>query len=65
MARLYAATGDSFARLDQAGEAWTVEVSLPGSGAQCLAVDPDDPHGLELSERVVHTFGGGQRLDEA
>ena len=43
MARLYAATGDGFARLDEAGEAWTVELSLSASGAQCLAVDPADP----------------------
>ena len=28
MARLYAATGDGFARLDEAGEAWTVELLL-------------------------------------
>jgi hypothetical protein len=40
--RLYAATGDGLARLDGAGEAWTVELSLSGSGAQCLAVDPID-----------------------
>src|SRR5947208_10601095 len=40
MARLYAATGDGFARLAESGEAWTVELSLSGSGAQCLAVDP-------------------------
>src|SRR6266566_1917521 len=43
MARLYAATGDGIARLDESGEAWTVELCLPGSGAQCLAVDPKDP----------------------
>ena len=43
MARLYAATGDAIARLDESGEAWTVELCLPGSGAQCLAVDPKDP----------------------
>jgi hypothetical protein len=42
MARLYAATGDGIVRLDEAGEAWTVELSLAGSGAQCLAVDPTD-----------------------
>jgi hypothetical protein len=40
--RLYAATGDGLARLDGAGDAWTVELSLSGSGAQCLAVDPTD-----------------------
>src|SRR5437899_11111431 len=43
MARLYAATGDGIARLDESGDEWTVELSLPGSGAQCLAVDPVDP----------------------
>jgi hypothetical protein len=43
VAHLYAATGDGFARLDETGEAWTVEVSLSGSGAQCLAIDPADP----------------------
>src|SRR5260221_9807471 len=43
MARLYAATGDGIARLDEVGEAWAVELFLSGSGAQCLAVDPSDP----------------------
>jgi photosystem II stability/assembly factor-like uncharacterized protein len=43
MARLYAATGDGIVRLDEAGEAWTVELCLSGSGAQCLAVDQADP----------------------
>ena len=43
MARFYAATGDGLARHDEAGEAWTVELALSGSGAQCLAVDPADP----------------------
>ena len=41
--RLYAATGDAIARLDEVGEIWTVELSLSGNGAQCLAVDPADP----------------------
>src|ERR671922_135959 len=44
MARMYAATGDAIARLDDGGAgAWTVELSLRGSGTQCLAVDPEDP----------------------
>jgi BNR/Asp-box repeat len=43
MARLYAATGDGIARLDESGDGWSVELSLHGSGAQCLAVDPADP----------------------
>ena len=42
MARLYAATGDGIARLEEAGPAWRVELSLRTSGAQCLAVDPAD-----------------------
>ena len=43
MARLYAATGDAIARLEESGGVWTVELSLAGSGAQCLVVDPNDP----------------------
>jgi photosystem II stability/assembly factor-like uncharacterized protein len=42
MARLYASTGDAIARLDEADGEWTVALSLRGSGAQCLAVDPSD-----------------------
>jgi hypothetical protein len=42
MARLYAATGDAIARLDERDNDWAVELSLRGSGAQCLAVDPND-----------------------
>jgi photosystem II stability/assembly factor-like uncharacterized protein len=43
MARLYAATGDGIARLDEAaGGEWTAELSVSGTGAQCLAVDPED-----------------------
>jgi hypothetical protein len=40
--RFYAATGDAVARLDEAEGAWAVELSLQGSGAQCLAIDPAD-----------------------
>lgn len=43
MVRLYAATGDGIARLEESGEGWTLELSLAGSGAQCLGVDPNDP----------------------
>jgi photosystem II stability/assembly factor-like uncharacterized protein len=42
MSRLYAATGDAIARLDETDGRWTVERALEGSGAQCLAVDPRD-----------------------
>jgi photosystem II stability/assembly factor-like uncharacterized protein len=40
MARLYAATGNGIVRLEELGDAWTVESSLSGNGAQCIAVDP-------------------------
>jgi photosystem II stability/assembly factor-like uncharacterized protein len=42
VARLYVATGDGIARVEEAGDEWTAEVFLRGSGAQCLAVDPAD-----------------------
>jgi photosystem II stability/assembly factor-like uncharacterized protein len=41
--RLYAATGDAIARLDEGPRGWEAELSLEASGAQCLAVDPADP----------------------
>src|SRR6184192_3184654 len=53
MARLYAATGDAIARLDESGDAWTVELFLSASGAQCLAVDPDDPNTVYAGLREV------------
>ena len=40
MARLYATTGTSFARLDETPDGWTVELALPDSTAQCLTLDP-------------------------
>ena len=63
MARLYAATGDCLARLEEAGEAWTVELALPGSGAQCLAVDPADPETVFVGLRedgVRRSVDGGR-----
>src|SRR5262249_26961465 len=63
MGRLYAATGEGIARLDEVGDAWTVELSLPGSGAQCLAVDPDDPDSVYAGLRkggVRRTVDGGR-----
>jgi photosystem II stability/assembly factor-like uncharacterized protein len=62
MTRLYAATGDRIARLDEAGE-WTLELSLVGSGAQCLAVDPQDPDTVYAGLRehgVRRTDDGGR-----
>ena len=63
MARFYAATGDGLARLDEAGEAWTVELALSGSGAQCLAVDPADPETVFVGLRengVRRSVDGGR-----
>ncbi len=42
MARLYAATGDAVASLDGSDGVWRTTISLTGSGAQCLALDPSD-----------------------
>src|SRR5919204_4368609 len=61
MTRLYAATGDGIARLEESGGTWTVEVSLAGSGAQCLAVDPNDPETLFAGLRE----GGVRRTVDA
>jgi photosystem II stability/assembly factor-like uncharacterized protein len=59
--RLYAATGDGIARLDESGDGWTVELSLAGSGAQCLAVDPVDPDTVYAGLRE----GGVRRTRDA
>jgi photosystem II stability/assembly factor-like uncharacterized protein len=59
VARLYAATGDGIARLDEAGE-WKAELSLADSGAQCLAVDPRDPETVYAGLRE----GGVRRTDD-
>jgi hypothetical protein len=40
--RLYAATGDAVARLDEEGGSWRVELVLGASPALCVAVDPAD-----------------------
>ena len=61
--RLYAATGDGIARMDEAGGEWTVEMSLCGSGAQCLAPDPADPDTLYAGLReggVRRSVDGGR-----
>jgi photosystem II stability/assembly factor-like uncharacterized protein len=61
--RLYAATGNAIARLDEVGEGWAVELSLRESGAQCLAVDPTDPDTVYAGLReggVRRTRDGGR-----
>jgi photosystem II stability/assembly factor-like uncharacterized protein len=59
-ARLYAATGDAVARLDETGEKWTATLSLQASGAQCLAVDPVDRDVVFVGLRE----GGVRRTDD-
>jgi BNR/Asp-box repeat len=58
--RLYGATGDAIARLDETGDGWTVQLSLGGEGAQCLAVDPADPDRVYAGLRE----GGVRRTDD-
>jgi photosystem II stability/assembly factor-like uncharacterized protein len=61
--RLYGATGDAIARLEEAGDGWRIEVSLRGSAAQCLAIDPDDPDTVYAGLReggVRRTADGGR-----
>jgi hypothetical protein len=67
MVRLYAATGDAIARLDEAGEGWAVELSLSGSGAQCLAVDPVDRETVYAGLReggVRRSVDGGRTWED-
>ena len=65
--RLYAATGDGIARLDERNGGWTVELFLDGSGAQCLAVDPHDSDvvyaGLRTGGVRRSRDGGGTWVD--
>jgi hypothetical protein len=60
MARLYAATGDAIARLDEHEGVWETRVSLTGSGAQCLALDPSDSDVLYAGLRE----GGSRRTTD-
>ena len=63
MSRVYAATGDGVARLDESSGGWTVELSLEGSGAQCIALDPHDSDTLYAGLRgggVLRTTDGAR-----
>ncbi|HEY3018402.1 MAG TPA: hypothetical protein VGJ23_06190 [Gaiellaceae bacterium] len=63
MARLYAATGDAVARLDEVGGQLNVTLSLQRSGAQCLALDPSDAETVFAGLRaggVRKTVDGGR-----
>jgi photosystem II stability/assembly factor-like uncharacterized protein len=61
--RLYAATGDSVARIAESNGAWSAVLLLPGTGAQCLAVDPASPDTVYVGLRdggVRRTRDGGR-----
>jgi photosystem II stability/assembly factor-like uncharacterized protein len=63
MPNLYAATGDAVARLDEADGEWSSELTLHASGAQCLAVDANDPEVVYAGLReggVRRTADGGR-----
>ncbi|HXV35259.1 MAG TPA: hypothetical protein VD769_14730 [Gaiellaceae bacterium] len=65
--RIYAATGDGIARLDQTGGGWEARSFLAGSGAQCLAVDPADSDVAFAGLRdggVRRTADGGATWDD-
>jgi hypothetical protein len=49
--RLYATTGDAVARLTEGTAAWEVELSLAGTGAQCIALDLQAPETLLAGTR--------------
>src|SRR5215207_8640586 len=62
MARFYAATGDAIGRLDRDDGVWRTTLSLMGSGAQCLALDPYDADTVYAGLReggVRRTTDGG------
>ena len=66
--RLYATTGESVARLDEAGGSWSVEVSLTGSRAVCLAADPRDAETVYVGlgdDGLRKTSDGGRTWSEA
>jgi photosystem II stability/assembly factor-like uncharacterized protein len=67
-ARLYATTGKSVARLDEADEMWSVDLSLVGNPALCLAVDPRDRDTVYVGlgdDGVRKTTDGGRTWVEA
>jgi photosystem II stability/assembly factor-like uncharacterized protein len=61
MTRLFAATGDAMVRLEETDGTWVATRSLEGSGAQCLAVDPNAPDTVFAGLRE----GGVRRSDDA
>jgi hypothetical protein len=67
MARLYAATGDAFVRLELADAEAAATVALEGSSACCVAVDPEGPGTLYVGCRgsgVWRSDDGGASWDD-
>jgi len=62
--RLFAATGDAVARLDLLpGERVETRLALAGSGAVCVAVDPNDPSRVfagTFDQGVYRSLDGGE-----
>src|SRR5689334_2892719 len=62
--RLFAATGDAVARFEiRDDQSIDTTLSLEGSGAQCVAVDPHDPNRVfvgTFDTGVYRTLDGGE-----
>ena len=58
MAELFAATGDGVARITRRGDEWSVALTLQGSGAQCLTLDPHHPGTLFVGSTGSNVSGG-------
>src|SRR5919206_3487880 len=65
---LFAATGDAVARIESRDNGrLEVALSLEGSGAQCVAVDPHDPRRVyagTFDDGVYRTLDGGQTWEQ-
>lgn len=68
-ARIHVATGDAMARISLAdGRAADVELSLRGSGAKCVAVDPREPRRIyagTFDDGVYVSDDGGESWRES
>jgi photosystem II stability/assembly factor-like uncharacterized protein len=51
VARLFTATGDAIARLEEEPDGWRATVRREGTGAQCLALDPNDANVVYAGSR--------------
>jgi photosystem II stability/assembly factor-like uncharacterized protein len=66
--RLYATTGESLARLEETNGTWSAALSLVGSRAVCLAVDPRDSDSVWVGlgdDGVRRTIDGGETWVES